>query len=255
MKKFTLALSVVLMMVLLAMTAMATPVSFTADENSAFTFSYTGTPDAYYAVVVVEGIAEEGTAPSITETSIQYIDQKTAGATGEVTFSNVRLKTDGTASTVYLGGSDLQSAVLLGWVNQAADNFTVSGTVTSASSKEATVTLTSNTDTSKVFTVNTAAGAYTVSVPADTYKFVVTKAAHLSYTKNALEVAADVVKDVTIAGGDVDADAQIGFGDLVEILATYATVSENYDVDGNGSVDFNDLVAVLANYSQVAVVE
>lgn len=256
MKKITLVLSVVLMAALLAFSAVAAPVEYETDTNAAFDVSYTGTAGAYYAIVAVEGIAAEGTAPAITEDSIQYIDQKTADADGAVAFEDILLKVDGTAATIYLGGSDLEEAVLLGWVNKPAESpaeYTVSGTVTSASDAAATVTLTSG---DKTFTVNTNAGVYTVNVPAGTYKFVVTKAKHLSYTKNELVVADAVAKNVTLAGGDLDNDGSVAFTDLSAILNTYSsTTALDADIDEDGAVGFTDLSVVLNNYSANSVVE
>ena len=103
--------------------------------------------------------------------------------------------------------------------------------------------------------MDTASGSYTISVPADTYKFVVTKAAHLSYTKNALEVMADVAKNVELKGGDTNADGAINFDDLAAILKLYGEADDSADVDGKGTVDFADLSAVLKNYGVTAVVE
>ena len=257
MKKLTLFLSVLLAMAVFAFAASAAPVDYTANEDGSFDVTYTGTAGEYYALVIVEGIAAEGTAPVITSSSIQYIDQVTAAADGTATFNGVLLKTDGVKGTVYLGGSDLDAAKLLGYVNNSGDEetFTVSGTVTSDSAKEAKVTLTSTTDEAKVFTVDTASGSYTISVPADTYKFVVTKAAHLSYTKNALEVTADVAKNVELKGGDVDQNGTVAFADLTEVLNLYGNADENADVNGDGSIGFADLTAVLNNYGVTAVVE
>ena len=257
MKKLTLFLSVLLAMAVFAFAASAAPVDYTANEDGSFDVTYTGTAGEYYALVIVEGIAAEGTAPVITSSSIQYIDQVTAAADGTATFNGVLLKTDGVKGTIYLGGSDLDAAKLLGYVNNSGDEetFTVSGTVTSDSAKEAKVTLTSTTDEAKVFTVDTASGSYTISVPADTYKFVVTKAAHLSYTKNALEVTADVAKNVELKGGDVDQNGTVAFADLTEVLNLYGNADENADVNGDGSIGFADLTAVLNNYGVTAVVE
>lgn len=255
MKKITLVLSVVLMAALLAFSAVAAPVEYETDTNAAFDVTYTGTAGAYYAIVAVEGIAAEGTAPAITEDSIQYIDQKTADADGSVAFEDILLKVDGTAATIYLGGSDLDEAVLLGWVNKPADEpdtFTVSGTVTSASDAAATVTLTSG---DKTFTVNTNAGAYSVDVTAGTYKMVVTKAKHLSYTKNELVVAAAVTKNVTLAGGEIVVDGTIDSLDLGKVLSVYNAENSEIDVTDDGVVDSLDLGKVLASYNAVPTVE
>lgn len=257
MKKLTFFLSVLLAMAVFAFAASAAPVNYTANEDGSFDVTYTGTAGEYYALVIVEGVAAEGTAPVITSSSIQYIDQVTAAADGTATFNGVLLKTDGVKGTVYLGGSDLDAAKLLGYVNNSGDEetFTVSGTVTSDSAKEAKVTLTSTSDEAKVFTVDTASGSYTISVPADTYKFVVTKAAHLSYTKNELEVKADVAKDVELKGGDITADGIIDFDDWTEVIMNYSTATESADITGDGIVNFDDLTLVVVNYTAKSVVE
>lgn len=257
MKKLTLFLSVLLAMAVFAFAASAAPVNYTANEDGSFDVTYTGTAGEYYALVIVEGIAAEGTAPVITSSSIQYIDQVTAAADGTAAFNGVLLKTDGVKGTVYLGGSDLDAAKLLGYVNNSGteETFTVSGTVTSDSAKEAKVTLTSTSDGAKVFMVDTASGSYTISVPADTYKFVVTKAAHLSYTKNELEVKADVAKDVELKGGDITADGIIDFDDWTEVIMNYSTATESADITGDGIVNFDDLTLVVVNYTAKSVVE
>ena len=257
MKKLTLFLSVLLAMAVFAFAAGAEPVNYTANDDGSFDVTYTGTAGEYYALVIVEGIADEGAAPVITSSSIQYIDQVTAGADGTAAFNKILLKTDGVQGTVYLGGSDLAAAKLLGYVNKTSDEkFTVSGTVTSESAVEANVTLTSTTDETKVFTVTTESGEYTISVPADSYKFVVTKNAHLSYTKNELEVAADTVKDVTLVGGDVNADNTIDIIDLGKLLNAYNSSSDlSADINGDGAIDVIDLGKLLNNYNAVATVE
>lgn len=257
MKKLTFFLSVLLAMAVFAFAASAAPVDYTANEDGSFDVTYTGTAGEYYALVIVEGIAAEGTAPVITSSSIQYIDQVTAAADGTAAFNGILLKTDGVKGTVYLGGSDLDAAKLLGYVNNSGteETFTVSGTVTSDSAKEAKVTLTSTSDAAKVFTVDTASGSYTISVPADTYKFVVTKVAHLSYTKNALEVMADVAKNVELKGGDITADGIIDFDDWTEVIMNYSTATESADITGDGIVNFDDLTLVVVNYTAKSVVE
>lgn len=258
MKKLTLVLSVVIMAAILAVSAVAAPSVYETDTNAAFDVTYTGTAGAYYAIVAIEGIAAEGTAPAITEDSIQYIDQKTADADGAVAFEDLLLKVDGTPATIYLGGSDLDEAVLLGWVNKPADEpdeFTVSGTVTSASDLAATVTLTNGDNT---FTVNTNAGVYSVDVPSGVYKLVVTKAAHLSYTKNELVVEDNVTLDVALIGGDADGNGAVGLGDVTSVLGVFGESVEEFngnDINGDTSIGLADLTAVLGAYGEAAVEE
>lgn len=255
MKKIPLILSTVAASALLALSAGAAPTEYKAASDGSFSVTYSGTAGEYYALVVVEGITAEGGTPTITESSIQYIDQVTADANGKASFENFLLKNDGTAATVFLGGSDLSEAKLLGYVNKASDNFTVSGKVTSDSSKEATVTLTSTTDATKTYTVTTTSGTYTVSVPGDTYKFVVTKKAHLSYTKNAFAVAKDETKDVTLVGGDIDGNGSVSFDDLMSVMNTYSTANNDSDINGDGTVGFEDLMLALNHYEATSTVE
>ena len=258
MKKLVLAVLVLILAASMCIFAGAAPVEYEPDGTGAFQISYDGaTPGEYYALVIVSGIAEEGAAPQITEQSIQYIDQLTAGSDGIVTFDNVLLRTDGVEATVYLGGSDFDSALLLGYVNKggSVSEYTVSGTISSDSSKDASVKLTSVVDSASVYTITTADGVYTITVPADTYKFEVTKPAHLSYTKNELVVAENITVDVVLKGGDVDGNGCIDFYDLTEIILHYSTASEEADVTGDGIVDFYDLTSVILNYMLSSVAE
>lgn len=258
MKKIVLTMLVIVLAACTCVLAGAVPAEYEPDGTGAFQISYDGaTPGEYYALVIVSGIAEEGTAPQITEQSIQYIDQLTADSTGVVSFDNVLLRTDGVEATVYLGGSDFDSALLLGYVNKggSVSEYTVSGTISSDSSKDASVKLTSVVDSASVYTITTADGVYTITVPADTYKFEVTKPAHLSYTKNELVVAENTTVDVVLKGGDVDGNGGIDFYDLTEIILHYSTASEEADVTGDGIVDFYDLTSVILNYMLSSVTE
>lgn len=229
--------------------------TYNQDASGAYTVDYTGKAGEYYAILVVDGIYEDGKMPTITEDSIIYISQETADAEGKVSFADFKTKNDHDG-TVYIGGSGLDSAVLLGYVKAPTTGSKVSGSVTSDSGSpvESNVTLTSTTDSSKTFTVTTADGAYEITVPNDTYKFVVTKKAHLSYTKNELAVNADVVKDVELKGGDLNADEVVNFDDLLSILAAYNTVADSADVNADGKINFDDLLVLLSNYSAKATV-
>lgn len=253
MKKLLFVLAAIMLVSMLAFAVGAEPVNYETDSNKAFDVTYNGTAGKYYAIVVVEGISTG--APVVTESSIQYIDQKTAGTDGTVAFNDILLREDDTPCTVYIGGSDLDEAVLMGYVNAEAKKFTVSGSVTSNSDEPSTVTLTSTEDETKVFTVQTSSGTYTVTVPEDTYKFVVTRNAHLSYTKKELVVADNVVKNATIQGGDIIADGEIGIEDLSTLLGAYNTATASSDITGEGTVDIIDLSILLGNYTAVAVIE
>ena len=258
MKKIVLTMLVLVLAACTCVLAGAVPAEYEPDGTGAFQISYGGaTPGEYYALVIVSGIAEEGAAPQITEQSIQYIDQLTAGSDGVVTFDNVLLRTDGAEATVYLGGSNFDSALLLGYVNKggSVSEYTVSGTISSDSSKDASVKLTSVVDSASVYTITTADGVYTITVPADTYKFEVTKPAHLSYTKNELVVAENTTVDVVLKGGDINGDGVINFDDLTAIVLNYSTASDEADVTGDGAVNFDDLTSVILNYMLSSVAE
>ena len=250
MKKIVLTMLVIVLAACTCVLAGAVPAEYEPDGTGAFQISYDGaTPGEYYALVIVSGIAEEGTAPQITEQSIQYIDQLTAGSDGVVTFDNVLLRTDGAEATVYLGGSNFDSALLLGYVNKggSASEYTVSGTISSDSSKDASVKLTSVVDSASVYTITTADGVYTITVPADTYKFEVTKPAHLSYTKNELVVDDNTTVDVVLKGGDVNGDGSISYLDVGTLLQVYNSDDESADVTGDGVVSYLDLGVLLNN--------
>lgn len=258
MKKIVLTMLVIVLAACTCVLVGAAPVEYEPDGTGAFQISYDGaTPGEYYALVIVSGIAEEGTAPQITEQSIQYIDQLTADSTGVVSFDNVLLRTDGTEASVYLGGSDRDSALLLGYVNKggSVSEYTVSGTISSDSSKDASVKLTSVVDSASVYTITTADGVYTITVPADTYKFEVTKPAHLSYTKNELVVADNTTVDVVLKGGDVDGNGSIDFDDLSSLLLKYGMSEEEADINGDGVINFDDLSKLLLNYAAVSEIE
>ena len=258
MKKIVLTMLVIVLAACTCVLAGAVPAEYEPDGTGAFQISYDGaTPGEYYALVIVSGIAEEGTAPQITEQSIQYIDQLTAGSDGVVTFDNVLLRTDGTEASVYLGGSDFDSALLLGYVNKggSVSEYTVSGTISSDSSKDASVKLTSVVDSASVYTITTADGVYTITVPADTYKFEVTKPAHLSYTKNELVVADNTTVDVVLKGGDINGDGSISYLDVGTLLQVYNSDDESADVTGDGVVSYLDLGVLLNNYNGISVVE
>lgn len=230
--------------------------TYNQDSNGAYTIDYTGTAGSYYAILVVDGTYDENQTPIITADSIIYISQETAGENGKVSFANFKTKNDHDG-TVYLGGSDLESAVLLGYVKAPSTGSKVSGTVTSDSGSpvESNVTLTSTTDSAKVFTVTTTDGAYEITVPNDTYKFVVTKKAHLSYTKNELAVSADLTKDVELNGGDANGDGTVNYRDLNVAIVEYNTVNGTSDVNGDGVVNYRDLNITITNYNANAVVE
>ena len=51
--------------------------------------------------------------------------------------------------------------------------------------------------------------------------------------------------------GDVNGDGQVGFADLLLVLARWGEVCGDCpeDLSGNGVVDFDDVLALLTNWS------
>lgn len=259
MKKISLVLFAVMMAALLAFGASAEVTNYETDTDASFDVTYTGTAGAYYAIVAVEGIVAENAAPTITEDNIQFIDQKTAGAGGSVTFEDILLKEDGTACSIFLGGSDLPKAVLLGYVNKVDEvvTFTVSGNVT-AHATGATITITDTTDAEKVYTGTSTNSGYSVEVPAGTYNVVVTLNGHTSYKKNGVAVSANTSVDATLIGGDTDASGSVNDTDLTNVLGDFGKTEgfvAGCDINSDGSVNDSDLTIVLGSFGSVAIEE
>ena len=253
MKKVLSLVLVLMALVAMSTVAFAADVTFEPDADGTYTIPYTeGTSGQFYALLVVEGVYEEGETPAISEDTVLYIDQATANANGDVSFDGWIPKNEEPA-TVYLGGSNLPDGpVLLGYLG--SQSFIVSGTVTSESTREATVTLTDAEN--NVFTATSVNGAYAVEVPEGTYTFTVNVKNHLSYTDNDFVVDADVSgKNVSVLGGDTDGDGAVAFADLTSILNTYKETDTETDITGDNVTDFTDLTIVLNNYKDVAVAE
>lgn len=249
----SLAFGIVLIMLTLTVAISAAPAYYSPNNEGAFSITYAdATQGEYYALVVLSGVYNESQTPVVSEDTVQYINQETAGASG-VTFDNVIIKDDNTECTVYLGGSDLDDGpVLLGYLN--ASGFTVSGTITTDSTLPATVKLLNADETVAAQAQTAADGTYSFTVSAGTYKFTVSKSAHLSYTKNEFVVAGDTTKDVTLLGGDLTGDNVINEYDLSYVRINYGSTSE-IDVTGDGIINEYELSKVRQNYSKASVNE
>lgn len=247
-------LSVLLVLVaVMSMTAFAAE-TYTPGGDGTYSIGYTeGINGSYYALLVVEGVYEEGATPTISEDTVLYIDQATADANGDVTFDGWIPKNEEPA-TVYLGGTGLETPVLLGYLG--SNTFVVSGTVTtdSGTTYEATVTLTDA--EGGVYTGTSENGAYSVEVPEGTYTFKVNVKNHLSYTDADFAVTEDVSgKDMTVKGGDVNADGKINELDLGEVTTNLGSVEAECDINGDASINELDLGKVTTNLGSVAVSE
>ena len=228
------------------------PVNATSAEKSGedgYTVTYTNAAiaDKQCVLLVVAG-TYDGSTPvyEISESTIQYIDQKAAD--GSVSFTYIPKSTPD--SLVLLGVEGQSGPILLATVE--SKGVTVSGSVSFRGDfTKATVSLTAGSD---VFSVETASGAYEIaSVPDGTYTLSITKKGHLPYSKT-VTVDADhtVLGAVSLLGGDVDSDHNfINFSDLTALLGAYdtsVTAAAVTDIDENALVNFADLSILLANY-------
>lgn len=251
--KRVLSLVLICMMLMSVSVFAADPVTYEPAEDGTYSIGYTeGTADYYYSLVVVEGKYTADQTPTISEESVLYIDQGMADSNGDVTFSGWIPKNDEKA-TVYLGGTGADSPVLLGYL--AAASYTLSGTVTTvpATANEATITLTGLGEEG-TYTATTTDGAYTIKVPEGSYTFEVSVDNYI-VAEEPINVSGNASKDVTLLGGDVNADGAIGDADITALRANYGTSEAEGDIDGDGTVDYDDLMVVLNNYGKTAVSE
>lgn len=256
--KIFLACLVCAVMLCVAVSAETTTV--VPGDDGKYDVTYNGTSGEYYAILVVEGTYAENETPTISEDSIIYISQETAGADGNATFADFLPKT-ATKGTIYIGGSDLDKAVLFGYLSTGIEETaTVSGTVTSsADSTWATkVVMTDTTDNTVTYEVTTETETFSITLPLGTYKMEITKTSHLSYTDNTVEVAEDVTYDaVELKAGDADMSTAIGVDDITAIVNCYGASSDfeaSYDIDNSGAIGIDDLTAVIINYGAAATV-
>ena len=244
----------VLSVLLVLMTIMSTVAfaaelpTYTPEADETYSISYTeGTEGSYYSLVVVDGVYQADETPEISEESVLYIDQATADANGDVTFDGWIPRTD-KAATVYLGGTGATKPVLLGYL--AAATREISGTVSGApaTANQATITFTGLGEEVEYTATANASGAYTINVPEGSYTFKVNIDNYIEKVET-VTVTEDASKDVTLLGGDVNADGAINDADITK-LVNGGSYDATCDIDGNGTVDFYDLMVVLNNYGK-----
>ncbi len=261
---FKILLACVLCVMALCMAASAEKVTLLPDDEGKFSATYQGVAGEYYAILIVEGTYTEDQTPVISEDTITYISQETAGADGKAVFSKFIPKDPLVNGTVYIGGSDSNledGAVLFGYLKTGEEETaTVSGTVTSsADSTWATkVVMTNTTDATATYEITTETGAYSITLPLGTYKMEITKTAHLSYTDNSVEVEGDVAyADVELTAGDADASGAIGVDDITVIINYFGQSTgfdNSCDIDNSGSIGIDDLTSVIKSFGLASTV-
>ncbi len=224
------------------------------------------------------------TGTTINEDSIVYIDQATADASGNITFTNFIPKVAPgeqgfEESTVYIGGPGLDTetakaiAVLK---DEEPAGVAVSGKVKSYDPKLATtVKLVQNeadVASTTIAALEEGSGqseqTFTIeAVAAGTYNLVVSKAGHLDYTitgvvvgTEALDLTASANANVslmTMIAGDLDGSKIVDEGDVSLVRkntnmnkSTDLAADKIADIDGSGIVDEGD-VSVVRNKNHI----
>lgn len=245
--------ALLLVSALFSLATFAQSETYTPEADGTYSVGYSdGTVGAYYALLVVEGIADEGDTPTISEDSVLYIDQATADAEGKITFNGWIPKNDKPA-TVYLGGTALDKPILLGYLGE--NTFVISGTISTDSGTTNLANITLKNSDGEYSAKADSAGKYSVEVPEGTYTFTVTVKNHLSFTKSAFDVTeAKENVNVSLKGGDVNNDGTIDVEDLTKLVSGYGTASEA-DINNDGTVDIEDLTRTVSNYGEVKTSE
>lgn len=154
-----------------------------------------------------------------------------------------------------------------------AETFTLSASVTSYNpSIKTVITLVEDGEAVYSHTVDAADGdgsftaEFSISdIEAGVYDLVVTKAGHLSYTLNGIEVDRDIEieTEIELVAGDVNGDGCVDLKDITALTSadTYGRSSEeaktaSADVNGDGYFDLKDLsiIASEKNYGKAATV-
>ena len=197
---------------------------------------------------------------------IVYIDQATADAEGNITFTNFGLKgalpsdDNFVESTAYIGGKGFDTAQAIG-VLVADTACTVNGTVTDNNNpRNATVTF-KNESGVTVGSVTTTNGAFSIELDDGTYTALFVKGGSLSFTYTGVVVDGDKTLkavDMTNLAGDVNTSGGINLADLNALLGDYdqTQLSNEYsDVNASTTVNLADLNIVLTTYDKVNVTE
>lgn len=228
------------------------------DGGEKFEVSYTGATSGQYLILMVEGTKVEGSDEldyTIIDDSIMYVNQA-AGTSSGVAFTVYPKEM--TNAKIMLGGGT-GGPVTLGYLEMPEpEGFTVSGTVTSYLTGDATVELIQNGET-----VKTATGAtYEFKdVAPGTYTLKVSKTNHVTREYEITVEDAAVTQDAKIHPvGDVTGDGAVKMADYLKVLAQSKGVGtlagyelKCADVTGDGAVKMADYLKVLAHSKGVTL--
>ncbi len=161
-----LIIATLMIAVVLSVAAFAELPNFEPEEDGTYSITYeNATAGQYYTMVVVEGVNEEGATPTISEDTVLYVGQVTAGSADTATFADWTPKTNAPAS-VYVGIQNGTSVEHIGYINNNRVKVygTVSSMIPGGTKNEAAVTV-KNADGETVATATTVNGEYAVYVP------------------------------------------------------------------------------------------
>ena len=266
MKKVILMTMVAIFLLTSTVCAFADTTAFQPDNSGKYTVTYNvGKQNAgnMYGFVVIKG-TDVIDLDDID--SYVYIDQATADAEGDITFTNFGLKgalpSDDAfvESTAYIGGKGFDTAQAIG-VLVADTACTVTGTVTDTNNpRNATVTF-KNESGVTVGSVTTTNGAFSIELDDGTYTAMFVKGGSLSFTYTGVVVDGDKALkavDMSNLAGDVNTSGGINLADLNAVLIDYDQAqfdNEYSDVNASAAVNLADLNVVLITYENVNVTE
>lgn len=234
------------------------------EDGYTVTYTNAAIADKQCVLLVVAG-TYNGSTPvyEISESTIQYIDQKAADGSGSVSFTYIPKSTPD--SLVLLGVEGQSGPILLATVE--SKGVTVSGTINLQGRKAAdgrlggaTVTLTSVANAATVFSGNTLEdGTYSIaSVAADTYTMTVEKSSYLRYVTEVEISDNGVMADITLYAGDVNGDKYVNGADSTLLLSNFGVSSgtagrdERADINGDSYINGGDLSLLLSNFGKNA---
>lgn len=280
---------VVTAMLLCAMSICVSAIDLTDAEIAALTEHYPNAQYSYNTTYKVAATDPEGEMygmvaiiPTVNETDntktwvidqdhIVYIDQATADANGNITFSGFApmgkaANEEGfTEAIVFIGGEGYPTASAMGVLKAYDEDMIskakISGTITdTASNKTATVTVyDANNDVLGTTTVVN--GAYEIPLTAgEGYKVTFAKPGYLTYIVNGVSVTETSTIDVNLStiAGDVNNDGGIFIGDVQVLKVDYNKSTAkgdkfsdpDSDVNGDGGVFIGDVQTLKLGYNK-----
>ncbi len=232
-----LIMAALLLAVILSASVFVSAEEFSAETDGTYSIAYTtemGAVDGtYYSMVVVKGIYDEADKPEISEETVLYIGQVTAGPTG-ATFAGWKPKA-AIPATVYVGKQGGTEVELIGYINNnmAKVSGTVTSTIPGGTKYEATVTVTDASTSETVATATTVNGKYSVYLPFDnSYNCTVSMKNH-----------EDKTDSIVVSNGAVEKDFAL---EPKSLLNGFEYDNGEYDYHGDGVTDYVDLM-IAAN--------